>query len=164
MLMFVEYFCAMQFFGYAITPLQTFLIFSFVGAAYLFPIPLAIGVLEAAQISVFSVIGINPAAGVGLAMIIRFKDVIWSCIGFSLLFIYSISFKEVVKESMQESSLIEEIDEIEPYREDSHHQAHPHEPPPMQHAPIPSQALKKKTDSQTKSVRKTAKSGSKKYT
>lgn len=118
-LMFFEYYFAMQFFGFSITPMQTFLIFSFVGAAYLFPIPLALGVLEAAQVSVFNILGINPAAGVGLAMVIRFKDVIWSGIGFFILFLHSLSSKkgmigEAMKESMEDSSLLKEIDVVEP--------------------------------------------------
>jgi len=116
--MYFEYFFVMKFFGYTLNPLQIFLIFSFVGMAYLFPIPLSLGVLEASQISVFALLNINQAAAIGLAMIIRFKDVLWSIAGFIILFFESLSLKEVsvgkvVQERITEPGLIDEIDEME---------------------------------------------------
>ncbi|HJX05973.1 MAG TPA: lysylphosphatidylglycerol synthase transmembrane domain-containing protein [Candidatus Nanoarchaeia archaeon] len=75
-----------------------FMVFSVVGMAFLVPVPMGLGSLEAFQIALFSALGIGSASGVGLAMITRARDMIWVLIGVSLAF-YIGSFKTVFKEA-----------------------------------------------------------------
>jgi hypothetical protein len=75
-----------------------FMVFSVVGMAFLVPVPMGLGSLEAFQVALFSALGINSAIGIGLAMITRARDMIWVLIGVSLTF-YIGSFKSVFKEA-----------------------------------------------------------------
>src|SRR4030042_1072140 len=75
-----------------------FMVFSVVGMAFLVPVPMGLGSLEAFQIALFSALGIGSASGVGLAMITRARHMIWVLIGVSLAF-YIGSFKTVFKEA-----------------------------------------------------------------
>ncbi|MFP4523462.1 MAG: lysylphosphatidylglycerol synthase transmembrane domain-containing protein [Candidatus Woesearchaeota archaeon] len=105
-LMFAEYTSVLAIFGITGVGLQgTFLIITFMGAAYLFPVPLALGVLEAGQIAIFSGLGLPVAAGVGLAMIIRFRDLAWTCISVPILGIHGFSLKKSYKKALQEQEL-----------------------------------------------------------
>jgi uncharacterized protein (TIRG00374 family) len=97
--MFVEYKLATQLLGLNVGIAEIFFIVSFVGLALLFPIPMAIGVLEAGQLSAFALINLSASLGIALAFLIRFKDIIWSIVGVILLFIYGFQFgkiKEIV--------------------------------------------------------------------
>jgi len=75
-----------------------FMVFSVVGMAFLVPVPMGLGSLEAFQVALFSALHISSAAGVGLAMITRARDMIWVLIGVSLA-LYIGSFKSVFKEA-----------------------------------------------------------------
>ena len=85
-LMFFEYSFAMQIVGYTPNLMEIFLVLSFVAIAYIIPIPAAIGVLEAAQISVFMFLGIDVTTAIALTLIIRARDLFWTLLG--LFFIY----------------------------------------------------------------------------
>ncbi len=99
---YLEYRSILLILGYQhVSVLQVFMIFSFVGAAYLVPIPMAVGSLEASQIGVFSIIGLPAAAGIALALVTRIKDVVWTALGFIALSIYGLRFGKTVKESSQ---------------------------------------------------------------
>jgi len=98
-LMFFEFKVVGLMVGENLTPVQSFLIFSFIGAAYIVPVPMALGALEAGQISAFSIMGINAAAGLALSFLVRLKDVIIALIGIVYLGIYGITLKETVKET-----------------------------------------------------------------
>lgn len=98
-LMFFEYSIAAKIVGHTLSVLQVFLVFTFVGAAYLVPIPMALGALEAGQISVFSIIRVSTAAGLALSLIIRVKDMIIAVIGLILLVIFGLNFKDVVNDT-----------------------------------------------------------------
>jgi uncharacterized protein (TIRG00374 family) len=98
-LMFFEYKVAGLMVGQNLTPMQSFLIFSFVGIAYIMPIPMALGTLEASQISAFSILGINPAAGLALSFLVRLKDFCIAIIGAIMLGIYGVSLKKTVEET-----------------------------------------------------------------
>lgn len=105
-LMFAEYTSVLAIFGITGVGLQgTFLIITFMGAAYLFPVPLALGVLEAGQIAIFSALGLPVAAGVGLAMIIRFRDLGWTCLSLPILGIHGFSLKKSYKKAVQEQDI-----------------------------------------------------------
>lgn len=99
LLMFVEYNIAGKMVGQNFTPLQSFLIFSFVGLAYMIPIPMSLGALEASQISAFSIIGVGAAAGLALSFLVRLKDIVISLIGIAILGVYGINVKKTVEET-----------------------------------------------------------------
>ncbi len=80
-LMFVEYDLALSLFGYHAQIQEIFLILAFVALAYLVPIPAALGVLEAAQISVFTILGLNVSLAIALSLLIRGRDLLWTFIG-----------------------------------------------------------------------------------
>ena len=98
-IMFLEYKFIGLMLGVNFDLLQIFLIVSFVGAAYLIPVPMALGVLEAGQISVFSIIGVSSTVGVALSLIVRVKDIILSLIGLLMLAFYGLKVKTVIKEN-----------------------------------------------------------------
>lgn len=75
-----------------------FMVFSVVGMAFLIPVPMGLGSLEAFQAALFSVLGIGSASGVGLAMITRARDLIWVFVAV-ILSLYHGTFKRVVKEA-----------------------------------------------------------------
>ncbi|GIU68836.1 MAG: hypothetical protein KatS3mg002_0072 [Candidatus Woesearchaeota archaeon] len=95
--MFFEYKFAAQLLGYNIGVIEIFFIVSFVGMAMLFPIPMAIGVLEAGQISAFTLLGLPINAGIALAFLVRAKDILISIIGVLLLTFYGFHAPKVVK-------------------------------------------------------------------
>jgi uncharacterized protein (TIRG00374 family) len=99
LLMFVEYKIAGNMVGQNLTPVQSFLIFSFVGIAYMMPIPMSLGALEASQISAFSIIGVGAATGLALSFLIRLKDFIMSMIGIVILGVYGINIKQTVQDT-----------------------------------------------------------------
>lgn len=104
-LMFVEYKVAILMLGYNASLMQLFLVFSFVGMAYLFPVPMAMGVLEASQISVFSIIKIKSTAGLVLSLLIRARDLIWVAFGLIALsyhgFKFGSTFEKTVGETLE---------------------------------------------------------------
>lgn len=64
---------------------EVFLVYSVVGIAYLIPVPLALGTLEASQATLFAALGMSLAAGATLALITRSRDLIWTLLGFIVL-------------------------------------------------------------------------------
>lgn len=95
--MFFEYKFAAQLLGFNIGFIEIFFIVSFIGMAMLFPIPMAIGVLEAGQISAFALLQLPASAGIALAFLVRAKDIIISMIGITLLTFYGFHVPKVVK-------------------------------------------------------------------
>ena len=85
------------------------LLVSFIGMAMLFPIPMAIGVLEAGQISAFALLGLPASAGVALAFLVRMKDLITAIIGIILLALYGFHVHKVVRKKY--TSKMEPLDE-----------------------------------------------------
>jgi len=75
-----------------------FMVLSVVGMAFIVPVPMGLGSLEAFQAALFSVLKIGSAAGIGLAMITRARDMIWVMIAI-VLSLYIGSFKTVFKEA-----------------------------------------------------------------
>ena len=97
-IMFFEYYFATKLLGVNnVGVAEMFFIITFIGIAQLFPIPMAIGVLEAGQISAFALITLPAAPGVALAFLVRFKDIMISIIGLILLAVYGFHVKEVVE-------------------------------------------------------------------
>ena len=100
--MFLEYKFAIMIFGISdISFPAIFLIITMMGVAYLFPIPLALGVLEAGQISTFNALNLNPAAGFGLSMIIRFRDLAWTLVAFIILAFFGFNISNAFKKTVE---------------------------------------------------------------
>ena len=95
--MFFEYKFAALILGYNLSFVAIFLIISFVGAAFIVPVPMAIGSLEASQVAVFTMLGLKSAAGVALAFIIRIRDLLWSITGLLLLSYYGLKISQTLK-------------------------------------------------------------------
>ena len=96
-LMFFEYKFAALIIGYNLSFGVLFLIVTFVGAAFLIPIPMALGTLEAGQVLVFSLINIKSAAGVALSLIVRARDLLWAVTGLLLMSYLGMEATEVIK-------------------------------------------------------------------
>ena len=96
--MFAEYRTATMLLGLNLGFVQLFFIIAFVGIAVLFPIPMAVGVLEASQISAFSIIGVVGTAGVALAFLVRMKDLLFGIIGLILLAVFGINIPKTIED------------------------------------------------------------------
>jgi len=92
-LMFLEYALLLNLFNIKINFINVFLVIAGVGVAYAMPLPAALGVLEAFQISVFKFIKLNSAYAVVVSIVIRLKDVLWTIIGLLLLSYYGVKIK-----------------------------------------------------------------------
>lgn len=110
LLMFAEYKIAGLMVGENLTVAQSFLIFSFVGMAYIMPVPMGLGTLEASQVSAFSIIGLGAAPGLALSFLVRLKDFLIAIIGIIVLTIHGISIKKTVNDTKY---LNVELDKVE---------------------------------------------------
>jgi glycosyltransferase 2 family protein len=111
-LMFFEYKVAGLMVGHNLTPLQAFLVFSFIGAAYILPVPMGLGSLEASQITAFSIMRISTAAGLALSFLVRLKDLTLAIIGVALLGMYGFSLKDAVKETKYLDKEVEKLKRV----------------------------------------------------
>jgi glycosyltransferase 2 family protein len=90
-LSFIEFKYLLLLLGYDVPLYGIFIIYSFVGFAYLLPIPLALGTLETSQAAAFSLLGLQAGAGLILALITRLRDIIFTLIGFMILVYHGIA-------------------------------------------------------------------------
>ena len=104
MVMFVEYKIVTTLLGLNLGFVPLFFIITFVGVAVLFPVPMAVGVLEAGQVSAFGIIGLAGSAGVALAFVVRIKDFIWGVIGLILLAIFGFDVPKTIKRKYKSKS------------------------------------------------------------
>ncbi len=95
--MFVEYKLVTTLLGLNLGFLELFFIIAFIGIAMLFPVPMAVGALEAGQISAFGMIGLSGGAGVALAFLVRMKDFIFGVAGIILLAVYGFDVKTTIE-------------------------------------------------------------------
>ncbi len=112
-LMFVEYKIAALMVGHNLTPLQIFLVFSFIGIAYMVPVPMGIGSLEASQITAFSLLGISSAAGLALSFLVRLKDLFIAIIGVALLGLYGFNIRKTVDDTKYIDTEVEKLKRLE---------------------------------------------------
>lgn len=75
--------------------------------ALLFPVPMAVGALEAGQVSAFNMIGLAGGAGVALAFLVRMKDFIWGVAGIILLAIFGFDVKTTIERKYKSKKIIE---------------------------------------------------------
>jgi hypothetical protein len=97
--MFAEYYFAGLIVGFELSFLQVFLVFTFVGIAYIIPVPMAVGTLEAGQVSVFRIIGLPSASGLGLSLVVRAKDMLITIYGLTCLAFSGVSLTEALEEA-----------------------------------------------------------------
>jgi len=97
LVMFAEYKTATTLLGLHLGFIQLFFIITFIGLAILFPIPMAVGVLEAGQVSAFSMISLAGSAGVALAFLVRMKDFIVGLFGMLLLAMYGFDVPRTIE-------------------------------------------------------------------
>ncbi len=98
-LMFVEYKLLFLILGFDATPLQLFVIISFVGLAYVIPVPAALGVLEAGQLSAFSILSLDAPLGIAASIVIRAKDFLITIAGMIMISIKGLGALKSIKEA-----------------------------------------------------------------
>jgi glycosyltransferase 2 family protein len=90
---------------------QLFVILVFVGLAFLIPIPLAMGSLEALQISNFALIKLgSSASAVALSFLIRTLDLFWIVLALFFLSSYRMKFLQIFQKSLK--TVDEELTEV----------------------------------------------------
>jgi uncharacterized protein (TIRG00374 family) len=94
---FLEYKLALLVFGYNASLPQLFGAMLIWGAAGLVPIPAALGVLEAGQMSFFAAFGAKPDIGLALAIALRVRDIIFTLSGIYLVSHEGVGIMEAFK-------------------------------------------------------------------
>ena len=87
-LMLAELGLALHALGLVLTPTQVAAVLVAMRIAFMLPSPGALGTLEAGQVLVFQAMGLDPAAGLGLSLIIRARDVLFGVVGLLLGGVY----------------------------------------------------------------------------
>lgn len=83
-LMVFEFNAMLRFLGVNLSPFQVLTALTAARIAFLLPLPAGLGSLEAGQVMAMSLIGISPALGLSLSLLIRVRDVILGGIGLGL--------------------------------------------------------------------------------
>jgi len=90
---------------------QLFIILVFVGLAFLIPIPLAVGSLEALQISSFALLRLGPSASaVAMSFLIRALDLFWIILALVFLGSFRLNIVKVFTRSLK--TVDEELTEV----------------------------------------------------
>jgi uncharacterized membrane protein YbhN (UPF0104 family) len=76
-----EYWLALHFLGQSVTLAQTISALVAARFAMLLPMPGGLGTLEASQVLALGALGLNPAAGISLSLLIRIRDLSLSGLG-----------------------------------------------------------------------------------
>ena len=87
----IEYKVALLAINFNASIFQLFLIIVFAVISTMIPIPASLGILELGQVSVFTLLGLDPYIGIALAIILRFRDVLLALIGVILIYSFSIN-------------------------------------------------------------------------
>ena len=69
------------FLGMSLTFAQLIALLTAARVAFLLPLPGGLGTLEASQVWALGLMGLNPAAGLGLSLLIRLRDVSLGLLG-----------------------------------------------------------------------------------
>ncbi|MEW5959006.1 MAG: lysylphosphatidylglycerol synthase transmembrane domain-containing protein [Chloroflexota bacterium] len=80
-LMIGEYWLMLRFLGAALTFDQTIVAMTAARLAILFPLPGGLGALEASQVMAMGLLGLEPAVGLSLSLLIRARDVLVGSLG-----------------------------------------------------------------------------------
>jgi uncharacterized membrane protein YbhN (UPF0104 family) len=76
-----EYWLALYVLGASLTPGQLVTALIAARIAILFPLPGGLGALEASQVLAMEVLGLDPALGLSLSLLIRSRDVLLGVLG-----------------------------------------------------------------------------------
>ena len=95
----LEYWLSARFLGLRLDMLQLVTIMTVAYAAFLSPLPGGLGALEAGQVWVFEALHLNPAAGLGMTLIIRARDVLFGVAGLWLASMLLGNWRRVFKVS-----------------------------------------------------------------
>ncbi|HSN75871.1 MAG TPA: extracellular solute-binding protein [Anaerolineae bacterium] len=79
--MIAEYWLALWALGIPLSPAQVIVALTAARIAFLIALPAGLGALEASQVLVFGAMGINPAAGLSLSLLIRLRDTALAALG-----------------------------------------------------------------------------------
>lgn len=80
-LLITEFYFMVSFLGLPVTFLQLIALLTAARIAFLLPLPGGLGTLEASQVWALGLLGLNPAAGIGLSLLIRLRDVALGLLG-----------------------------------------------------------------------------------
>jgi uncharacterized protein (TIRG00374 family) len=80
-LMIAEFYAMATFLGVSLTFAQLIALLTAARVAFLLPLPGGLGTLEASQVWALGLMGFNPAAGIGLSLLIRLRDVTLGLLG-----------------------------------------------------------------------------------
>ena len=80
-LMIAEFYLMVRFLGGPVTLAQVITLLTAARVAYLLPLPGGLGTLEASQVWALSMMGLNPAVGLSLSLLIRLRDVALGLLG-----------------------------------------------------------------------------------
>jgi len=76
-----EYWLMLAFLGVNLTPVQLISVLAAARIAFLLPLPGGLGTLEAGQVLVFAMLGLDPAVGLSASLLIRGRDVLFGLAG-----------------------------------------------------------------------------------
>lgn len=79
-----EFWLLLNFLGAGLTLAQTIAVMTLVRLAFLSPTPAGLGALEASLVLAMGALGLNPALGIGVSLLIRGRDVLFAGLGILL--------------------------------------------------------------------------------
>jgi glycosyltransferase 2 family protein len=80
-LIIAEYWLALQILGIHLEPVQVIFALTAVRIAFLLPFPAGLGALEAGQVAAMQMLGVEPALGISMSLLIRARDLSLGVIG-----------------------------------------------------------------------------------
>ena len=87
--MVMEYWLMLHFLGLRLNVFQVIASLTAARLAYLLPIPAGLGVLEASQVMAMQALGIHPALGISISMLIRARDISFGATGLWLVGVFT---------------------------------------------------------------------------
>ena len=104
-----EYYILAGFMGVFLTGYESFLVATVPSMAYLIPIPGGLGMLEGAQVGLFTVLGYSASLALAVVVMVRIKEMFFSSIGFAYMLTHGLTLlgKENTKKTMGKSTLSE---------------------------------------------------------
>ena len=79
--MILEFSLTLRFLGLRLSLAQVLLALTAARLAFLLPVPAGLGSLEAGQVLAMGLLGVNPAVGISLSLIIRARDILFGGVG-----------------------------------------------------------------------------------
>lgn len=97
----IEYKLLAEFLGISLSWFEGFMVATIPLIAYLLPVPGGLGMLEGAQVGMFSLLGHGSGLALAVVVLVRFKEIFFSCIGFA----YSLSHGVSILGSKEEQEI-----------------------------------------------------------